>query len=378
MSNMGHRGSYLGFTYNDIHSSTLGITRVSSSKRYTTELVPSLKDITTSLPGAAGSVYFGTYYTKRVLSVPFAFDGLTQEQITNIQLVWHDKRIHDLIFDEWPFKVYSAKVTGITSLKHLMFTDLEGNDIYKGEGSIQFTCYFPFARSRYAWQEEYTLENIPEWRIDDEFNEDDTSTQLGNLYYDFDTPQLVTSQSLSAALDTFEWVKPESLIGEQMLKPTDPTMTSQAIAPQYSDSPYINYDDWIESSQIPSRENYGVFQNGQVVLYNAGDVLMPTQWWYRVSDTPQTIDFYCDGVQKMTISNLAQSHLLSPTGAGADYYIIIDMPRATIQGYDRSMRPTGRLYNRYITNGNFFGIPRGEHIITVQQPIELKFNYLYL
>ena len=64
---------YVGFTYNNIHSSTLGITRVSTSKRYNEPILPTLKDITTDIVGADGVVYFGTKYTKRVFSVSFAF-----------------------------------------------------------------------------------------------------------------------------------------------------------------------------------------------------------------------------------------------------------------------------------------------------------------
>lgn len=377
MSNKGHRGSFLGFTYNNIHSSTLGITRVSSGSRYADDLVPSLKDVTTTIVGATGTVYFGTYYTKRVLSVSFAFDGLTENQIRDIQVKWHDKQIHDLIFDEWPYKVYSAKMTGTSSIKHLMFTDEQSQDHYKGEGSFQFTCYFPFARSRYAWQEEYNLENIPEWRNDDEFDGILHLKENGNLYYDFDVIQSAIGRTVGEEAQ-FAWVNPQSLLQTELLQAPDATMNSKLIMWHYSESPYVNYNEWIAASQIPSREDYGVYQNGAITLFNAGDVVMPTQWWYRVSDTPQTIEFQCDGELKIRLTNLVQSHEVSQTGAGADYYIIIDMPRATIQGYDRYLRPTGRLYNRYITNGNFFGIPLGEHVITAPQPIDLKFNYLYL
>ena len=88
--------------------------------------------------------------------------------------------------------------------------------------------------------------------------------------------------------------------------------------------------------------------------------------------------FLLDATMKLKCLWYIKKTKISPTGAGADYYINIDMPRATIQGYDRDLRPTGRLYNRYITSGNFFGIPVGAHIIEVAEPVDLKFNYLYL
>jgi hypothetical protein len=63
--------------------------------------------------------------------------------------------IHELSFDERTEVKYSAKVTGTPSLKFICFdenyTVQEGDvlvtktrNIYKGEGTIQFTCYFPF------------------------------------------------------------------------------------------------------------------------------------------------------------------------------------------------------------------------------------------
>ena len=376
MSEKGHRGSFVGFTYNNIHSSTLGITRVSSSSRYTDALIPTLKDVTTDIVGTSGVVYFGTTYVKRQFSVSFAFDGLTETQISSIQTSWHDKQIHDLIFDEWPYKVYSAKVTSLTSLKYLQFTDKDG-DHFRGEGSIQFTCYFPFARSRYPWREDYNLENIPEWRNDAEFDGIVTLSEGGNIYYDLNQAPEVSSEVVG---NDFAWVEPQSLLHTRVVDTDDATTNSELILYHYADSPYINYNDWIVSSGIPSRENYGMYDDGahSINLYNAGDVIMPSQWYYKVSDTPMTITFICDGNTKLTLTNLQQSHAPSPTGAGADYYIIIDMPRAVIQGYDRYNRPTGRLYNQYITQGDFFGIPVGAHTIQVAKPMDIKFNYLYL
>lgn len=60
--------------------------------------------------------------------------------------------IHELVFDEdrdadgKALKIWSAKVTGTATMKYLCFEE-DGEDIYKGEGSIAFTCYYPYARS---------------------------------------------------------------------------------------------------------------------------------------------------------------------------------------------------------------------------------------
>jgi hypothetical protein len=71
-----------------------------------------------------------------------------------------------LIFDETPYKVYSAKVTGTATIKYIPFSEGETNRVYKGEGSIQFTCYTPFARSYKKFLNEYTIKDYPnrnEW-----------------------------------------------------------------------------------------------------------------------------------------------------------------------------------------------------------------------
>jgi hypothetical protein len=87
-----------------------------------------------------------------------------------MKYIWNDKKIHDFIYDEYPYKVYSAKLTGQSQIKHIAFEE-SGKRIYKGEGTLVFTCYFPYARSRYEYQEDYTTGTIPEWCDDKDFDE---------------------------------------------------------------------------------------------------------------------------------------------------------------------------------------------------------------
>ena len=140
------RKDYIGFTYNGKHSSELGILRTSDGSRFNENLLPTMQDKTVQVPGGDGTYYFGSYFTQRQFSVSFAFDSLTEQQLAELKAHFGDKQIHDLIFDETPYKVYSAKVTGTATIKHVPF-DGEDEIIYKGEGTIQFTCYYPFARA---------------------------------------------------------------------------------------------------------------------------------------------------------------------------------------------------------------------------------------
>ena len=161
---------YIGFIFNGKHSSEFGIVRTSDGSRFNENLLPTIQDKTVQVPGGDGTYFFGSYYTQRQFTVPFAFDSMTEEQFNNLKNWLGDKKPHDLIFDEAPYKVYKAKITGSATIKYIPFMELDDNSneirIYKGEGSIQFTCYQPYARSRFKTLEEYEAEgykNLEEW-----------------------------------------------------------------------------------------------------------------------------------------------------------------------------------------------------------------------
>ena len=158
------KGDFMGFTYNNIHSSVLGIVRTSDGSRFNENLLPIIQDKTVQVPGGDGTYYFGSYYTQRPFTIPFAFDSLTEQQLERIKSHFGDKKIHDLIFDEIPYRVYSAKVTGTATIKHIAFEEGKTNRLYKGEGTIQFVCFQPYARCQYKWLDQYDDKNIEEWR----------------------------------------------------------------------------------------------------------------------------------------------------------------------------------------------------------------------
>lgn len=154
---------FIGFTFNGLHSSQLGIVRVSNGSRFDENLLPTIQDKTVQVPGGDGTYFFGSYYTQKPFNVQFAFDNLTEEKFSELKKWIGDKQIHDLIFDELPYKIYSAKITGSATIKHIPFDENEKR-IYKGEGSIQFTAYYPFARSAFKFLDESTAANKEEWK----------------------------------------------------------------------------------------------------------------------------------------------------------------------------------------------------------------------
>lgn len=162
-----YSSDYIGFTFNGVHSDALGIKRTSEGSRFNESLLPTIQDKTVQVPGGDGMYYFGSYYTQRQFNISYAFDALTEEQLARIKALFGDKKIHELIFDETPYKVYQAKVTGSASIKHIPFAEGATNRIYKGEGNIQFTAYDPYAhcREKYLSNEYYKkFNNIDEWK----------------------------------------------------------------------------------------------------------------------------------------------------------------------------------------------------------------------
>ena len=156
---------FIGFTFNGTHSSSLGIVRTSNGSRFNENLLPTIQDKTVQVPGGDGTYYFGSFYTQRAFSVSFAFDSLTEERFTTLKRWLGDKQIHELIFDEWPYKAYQAKITGSATIKHIPFNE-NGVRVYKGEGTVQFTAYYPYAQSSFKFLNDAkaaNLTNIEEW-----------------------------------------------------------------------------------------------------------------------------------------------------------------------------------------------------------------------
>ena len=301
---------YVGFTYNGVHSSELGIVRVSDGSRFNENLLPTMQDKTVQVPGGDGTYYFGSYYTQRQFSVNFAFDGLTEEQVAKIKTVFGDKGIHDLIFDELPYKVWSAKVTGSSTLKYIPFAEGNTNRLYKGEGSIQFTCYKPYARSR--------------WKF------------IGT--YD-------------SFLNREEWEAASGCI----TKPPNPTNASES---DYDDSnrylKYLQYRNGLmRSKTTASGEKIYTAASCYFDLYNPGDI--PVDFKVKIGDSPAIVKDAKEIVMK--INNdlyLKWAPFKIPKG----HYVIIDTSSNLIEEYKESdKKKTGKIYNEYIIDGNFFKIP---------------------
>ena len=156
------KGDFIGFSFNEHRSESLGIVRVSDGSRYNEDLVPTTQDKTVQVPGGDGFYYFGSDYTQKPFTIPIAFDGLTEKQFRELQQVFGTKELGKLVFDERPYKYYMVK-SSKPQLKYICFGK-DGERIYKGEGTLTFTAYYPFAKSIFKFLNEYNDKNKDEWK----------------------------------------------------------------------------------------------------------------------------------------------------------------------------------------------------------------------
>lgn len=151
---------FTGFYFKNHHSSEFGITRVSNGSRYQENLLPTSEDYTTDIPGSDGQYNFGSNYKTKEFNLSFAFDNVSELQIRKMR-GWLSKKetpvseeMGDLVFDETPYKRYVVKTTGDPQLSYICFeeTDKETGKtkrVYKGEGTVNFTCYNSYAFNNY-------------------------------------------------------------------------------------------------------------------------------------------------------------------------------------------------------------------------------------
>lgn len=159
-----------------VHSSDFGITRVSDGSRYNDITSPPFQDKTYRAPGRDGVYYFESFYNARQIQVSFAFDHMSETQLRALRKRFDGKNMGELIFDEYPFKAYTVKLQQPLQIKYVCFDEEVGvkedgitpifERVYKGEGTINFICYDPFARAVHPYlsqYDEFNYPNISEW-----------------------------------------------------------------------------------------------------------------------------------------------------------------------------------------------------------------------
>lgn len=290
-------GDFIGFTFNGVHSSDMGIIRTSNGSRFNENLLPASTDKTVQIPGGDGTYYFGSNYTQRQIPISIATDELTETQFRQLKQWLGDKQIHPLVFDEAPYKTYMVKTSSIPTLKFICFDNITKNNgeivvnrVYKGEGSLQFIAYFPFARCTKKYLSEYTDSNKEEW-----------ASASG----------LLTTQG--------------------------------------------GYDG----------------TGAEINLYNPGDVETDFFAYYARTSLKRLTKIYIN-------SNILNFDFSNNDNV-IDTYIRINSKANLIEGCNENFKPTGTLYNKFITSGDFFKIPTGENqLLSVgANCVKIEYDYLY-
>lgn len=137
---------FTGFRFGNVHSEDLHLVVVSSSNRFDKNLLPAPTDYTSKVPGGDGSYYFGSTFENREINVNVAFDNVSEMDFRKIQQLFATDKLEDLVFNEMPFKTFRAKLKSKPDFKVICFNDkTTGERVYKGEGTLNFICYFPYA-----------------------------------------------------------------------------------------------------------------------------------------------------------------------------------------------------------------------------------------
>ena len=209
------QGPFLGFTYNGRHSSELGIVRINTGNRAEMPLSPSFKDSTAEVPGGKGLYYFNTQIQQRQFTINFAFDDLDEEDVRELREWLNPLGQGELIFDEEPYKAYTVKPNTQPKLSYLVFdreittenfklyepsTVKSSGRVYKGEGAIGLTAYYPYAKApsrllpyydpktkeggfgnQDEWLKASDLENAKDFQINENGIQDITLYNCGNM-----------------------------------------------------------------------------------------------------------------------------------------------------------------------------------------------------
>ena len=350
------KGDYIGFTFNGVHSSELGLVRVSNGSRYETDLLPPLQDKTVQVAGRDGAVYFNSQYNAKPIKIPIAFDNLTEEGFNKLRRLLANKKPTYLWFDETPYKQWLVKSANAQNLKWVCFDETRNGKearIYKGEGTLEFTCFSSYAESRTLFLDD-KISDVWVWE-----------------YQDGRKKRLVKSAE-------------EQIVANDV--PIDIRKTLKD---------YYNFDEWYIASRLREKKineyiNYNqciTVNNGYgMMVYNAGDV--PSDIFIKilfkdmsqVSKDTVTITLSNFNINSGEEESLSEMKIKFTNPINNDAGVVIDSKLKIIKGVNESGKPTGTNYNKNKTKGDFFKIPVNENenecfLITIDEKIPFTVEY---
>lgn len=375
------KGDFIGFWYNGHHSSEFNIARNSNSDRYEHNLIPSYKDDAVSIPGGDGTYYFGSQYTQREFNIDFSFDDMSELQFRKLKTLFADKKMHELVFDEHPYKVYRAKPLDDLSLSYICFNkheSFEYND--KPASGIatdkKVTALYSFSilniddETVFTSDNKYYSESDAEAAAQEWIEEHETETDI----YTYNTDETPINQYIYSPMNVDAGGRVYKGEGSITLVAYDP------FGYCYDQYRYLgcydldddnkpawysvdNVAEWGESSGLPqnqlpstdmtliSFQNPGDMEADFIVTLDAEDNFTP--------DTEMKLTIYGNTADSTAVL-LDQIRFQGFSLRGNDNAFAINSRTQLIEGLiktDNIYRRTGNIYNNTIDIGHFFKLP---------------------
>ena len=400
------QGDFLGFTLDGVHSSSLNIMRTSDGSRYNNNLLPNFSDKTIDVPGSDGAYFFGTNYKQRQISFAIAYDSMTEQNLRDLRSLLAQRKIMDLIFDEEPYKVYKVRTNGSPSLKYICFDKDEDtvvnnkeelylpyarttNRIYKGEGTLSFSCFSPFAQSRFKYIDQYNVQNTPELG---DMDTNLASDVFNNIYEWQSTAKLIKQDTyynddFRYPLDKFMKKEDNTFYNKcAIYNPGDMDVPFQIrldFGEQAFSSIYLSYKDKYLRIQniVKSSEDTGIIIDSKLSLIK-GIKAEPVKMYRKIGQAPDEI--YEETKINIYYPKEDYYKRIKKDDDTYEYKLLTEYDYKKLQKEEK-IKETGNLYNQFITQGDFFKLPiiKKLDLLNLQisnnapSVILINYNYLY-
>ena len=342
-------GDFIGFTFDNIHSSDFNLIRVSNGSRYESNLLPSFQDSTVQGEGKDGLFYFGSNLKEKVIKISTAFDELTEENYRRLAEIFSDKKLHKLWFDETPYKAYYVKLKTSPVFKNLCFDEGKGRErIYRGELELEFACYPTWAEARAShWNKQ-----LPDNEFVLTYSGSNDKNEIFHNHY-------LEEPDLSSNFVPKQFYKFYGKNGATL-----------------KDS--YNFKEWEKASRLESLATEEIKENSELVkafesieipegallpIYNPGDKKADLKIIYYPNNkktVPSTrLLIYPQNSEEgnpILYMGIKQFNL-----QGNDDGIIIDSRTHLISGVTKNGELSGQVYNKYHIAGDFFEVPKSTY-----------------
>lgn len=367
---------FLDFSYNDKWASEMGLIKVNTGERQDDEILPASKDTTIDVPGSDGVYYLNSKFQQREFTINFAYDGLKENDILAIREWLAPKKECRLIFSERPYKYYMAKPKSAPKLSYIAFDDTDGTRVYRGEGTVQFVCYYPWARSvgKYLTDYEGYFFSIEELCIMSILNTvNNNQVTFKTLKGEIKTGT-INEKDYSIVVEGKEY---------QVYGTRNENRTYDYVEAHTRPGPLVQQLEGSGITKLYPGSEGGFKQSGPLcekTIYNAGQMPMPFKFGFSIKPkAASSKEYFCFQLQHQgeivgqtwfRYSDFGEGDFLYDT----EQHIIFRLSKLEFE----NIKPTyvieeskGKavILNGAIVAGDFFNIPQGESKFIIDDPI---------